>query len=290
MRKKLIIILFLLMGIVAPVHAEETAVSDFIPNRGNIPIAMYLFMAAVPAAGFAALVLFYRGKGERENTPESGETLWIDSHGKKLSRKCFYEARKGAGTAFISISDNRSGSSTDICAVLIDRNKQSDAAREIMKKTLKSVSKRYARAKDKADAIERSIFELNGVIRSEGLCPEMASMVILLLNRGAMYWYCVGDLPLTLLRGGEPVQINQFQTVGEEARSDYLHDEISEEELRQNISNKELTSWIGGLDPESCDRSLRPFSLEIDDEILIGSEEMKESPWMRITFAPKEES
>ncbi len=290
MRKKLIFILFLLMGIVAPVCAEETAVSDFIPNRGNIPLEMYLFMAAAPAIGFAALVLFYRGKGKGENTPESGETLWIDCHGKKLSRKCLYKAEKGEGTAFISISDNRSGSSTDICAVLIDRNKQSDAALEIMTKTLKSLSKRYARAKDKADAIERSIFELNGVIRSEGLCPEMASMVILLLNRGAMYWYCVGDLPLTLVREGEAIRINRFQTVGAEAQADYLHEDISKEELQQDLSNGELTSWIGGLDPESCDRSLRPFSLEMDDEILIGTEDRKESPWMRITFAPKEES
>lgn len=126
-----------------------------------------------------------------------------------------------------------------------------------------------------APALETAVDALNErVLHENGLrgVAAGATLCLAVVARRDLYWLCVGDSRLYLLRGGRLHAINRDHNAAERLLTAYFRGEIALDEWQRHSGDERLTSYIGGAPLADVDMNRRPFRLQDADKLLLCSD------------------
>ena len=126
-------------------------------------------------------------------------------------------------------------------------------------------------------ALERATQGANSAVyelgRQEGMAGDIGTtLVAVVVHEDSLFWIAVGDSPLQLLREGELTVLTLAHTYELILDRKALEGQISEKEAREDPEREYLISYLGMEQVGEFDRNLRPFSLRLNDRVLLSSD------------------
>ena len=95
------------------------------------------------------------------------------------------------------------------------------------------------------------------------------TLVCVWISNNSLFWVSIGDSPFYLLRQERLYKINESQNRIKDLYLDYMHEEISAEELINSDQKANLTSNIGRETPLEYDCNYYPFEIKPGDKFLL---------------------
>ena len=99
-----------------------------------------------------------------------------------------------------------------------------------------------------------------------------ATLVVLLLLRGNLYWASVGDSPLYVARSGELIRLNEDHSMAPRIKAMVAAGQLSAEKAAMHPDRNALTSAIFGAQVARVDCPATPFEMQDGDTIILSSD------------------
>lgn len=99
-----------------------------------------------------------------------------------------------------------------------------------------------------------------------------STFVGIIVDHGRLYWGCVGDSHLYIVRGSEIVQVNRDHNYMMILKEKVKLGEITEEEANSNRQKEALISYMGMDGVRYTDINEKPFTLLPDDTVILCSD------------------
>jgi protein phosphatase len=96
-----------------------------------------------------------------------------------------------------------------------------------------------------------------------------ATLVAAVAHVDQLYWISAGDSHLYLIRKGRLVQLNRDHTYGERLLDQVMIDRVSLGDAISHPEREHLTSYLGMAGTPEVDCNIRPFQLELDDQVVL---------------------
>ena len=127
------------------------------------------------------------------------------------------------------------------------------------------------------DALYRALQEANGAVyalaQEAGLAEDVGTTCIAAVIKGAgLYWIAAGDSRIYLCRDEQLTQLNEDHIYANELLREVSAGHRARETVEQDPQRMSLTSFLGMETIAEIDRSLRPFSLQPGDRVLLCSD------------------
>lgn len=87
-----------------------------------------------------------------------------------------------------------------------------------------------------------------------------------------LYWLCIGDSRLYLLRNGQLYAVNEDHDYFNQLLSDYMAGETDMEQINANEQKDRLTSYIGSEGLSHIDANKKGFSICLGDTLILCSD------------------
>ena len=127
------------------------------------------------------------------------------------------------------------------------------------------------------EALLTCVEQANGAIRDhvrnapDDRCMG-ATLVVLLLLQGNLYWASVGDSPLYVARSGELIRLNEDHSMAPRIKAMVAAGQLSAEKAAMHPDRNALTSAIFGAQVARVDCPATPFEMQDGDTIILSSD------------------
>jgi protein phosphatase len=126
------------------------------------------------------------------------------------------------------------------------------------------------------EQLENIVRKINSTVcenfSSDGKSNAGSTMVAAFVYKTRLYWACVGDSRLYLLREGLLYQINEDHDYFNEMMGQVMHDDMLLEEAKNHEEKDSLTSYIGSERLPYIDLCKRGFALQKQDKLVLCSD------------------
>jgi protein phosphatase len=126
------------------------------------------------------------------------------------------------------------------------------------------------------EQLENIVRKINSTVcenfSSDGKSNAGSTMVAAFVYKTRLYWACVGDSRLYLLREGLLYQINEDHDYFNEMMGQVMHDDMLLEEAKNHEEKDSLTSYIGSERLPYIDLCKRGFALQKHDKLVLCSD------------------
>lgn len=160
-----------------------------------------------------------------------------------------------------------------LLAVLCDGMGGMEAGREIAQTCAQRIVGSFPLPADAAamDAFDAELLALNGEIYRAHGGRGGSTLVLAYLREGQLFFRCLGDSDLFLLRGEEIVPLNEHQTYGNDLLRSSIPTGADAVRALSDPQADALMSFLGCENP-SIERSRRPLALLPGDTLLLCSD------------------
>lgn len=141
---------------------------------------------------------------------------------------------------------------------------------------IKTVFENFDTSVGFASQLENMIMNINDKVydefSSDGKSEAGSTVVVAYIDKTKLYWLCVGDSRLYLLRDSMLYQVNEDHDYLNQLFSDVMHSEMAKDNALLDPQKDSLSSFIGNGHLSFVDVNTKGFSLQKGDVLVLCSD------------------